>query len=181
MDPITKENRINSMSWWNLLTDLGKKMAVGRSSSLQFRDYDSLTGSEIETVWMSCGLPSHSSDMRTMMGTALIGRAVEIDGYMGAKSTFSTIVSTTDHYFKVDGSNDLYRRDSGKLRGDGKAWRPCYARLVSPEEVNKELTRRRELKRINATKATIIQELNSGRPTLEQLEAACVALGLVRL
>ena len=168
--------RESALRWWNLLTDLGKNLVTTHPA---YRDPSTLTGREIEKVWNDRGQPSFSTNMRNLIGPELIGRAVEISGGTDI-NTYSTVISVRKQYFKVDGSKELYQIGSGRRRGDAGAWRPVRAKVISPEFVNEELARRKAERHLNLTKEQLIHEIKSGRCTIEQLEAACVALGMVK-
>lgn len=167
--------RESSIRWWNLLTNTGKRMFM--KGDLFLRDEGTLNESEIERIWIERQQPSLSNSMRHLTGPELIGRAVEITSSLGYNS-YSTIVSCSKTCFKIDGRDGSFQIGSGRRRGDAESWNPVYARVVSPNFANMELARRKAEIYLKKTKEAIIHEINSGRPTLKQLEAACTALGL---
>ena len=104
----------------------------------------------------------------------LIGKTVLYDDYCGTRAV-TKITRTTKTSFGIERNNMLFRLRNGNQRTSGFG---ASCKLITEERAN-ELRRQWTLnRRAKEAKAAIENELKSGRPTLEQLEAACVALGL---
>jgi hypothetical protein len=177
--------RESSIKWWNRISDKWKQECVVRHGDHPPRHHDNLTGREIEAIWVKCGNPSPSDVFGQIENVEdLLGRCVElIAGGRNGGTTFHEITSVTKFGFRISqgiGQDpSLYSAKNGKLRGSGEEWYPEECRLVTVEYVLKESRAKRELARAKKAREAILHEVNSNRPTIEQLEAACKALGLV--
>lgn len=98
--------------------------------------------------------------------------------YEGIGRRITTIVKVTKTGFRINNCANLFDF-RGLAKGDREGM-ISECELIDPEQeqaLTEEFSRN---KRTKAAKEAITHEIQSGRPTLEQLELACLALGLVK-
>ena len=117
----------------------------------------------------------------------LIGRKVlHESGQVNAsiKRRITTITRVTATAFAVDGSDQLFRLSDGERKGISRKesmWGSVGScKLLTEEEAKEIAAKWANIRRTKKAIEAIEHEVKSGRPTLEQLEAACVALGLTK-
>lgn len=104
----------------------------------------------------------------------LIGKTVLYDDHCGTRA-ITKIARTTKTSFGIERNSLLFSLRNGNQRTSGYG---ASCELITEEAAN-ELKREWTLnRRVKEAKAAIENELNSVRPSLEQLQAACAALGI---
>lgn len=117
-------------------------------------------------------------DFKDFKPEELVGKIVVYnDGFDHQR--ISTIDRITKTCFGIKHNAVLFKLVNGYERGgDGHHQASC--RLVTDDQANTLRAEWAIKKRIKLAIESIEHEVRSGRPTVDQLEAACVALGLVK-
>ena len=114
----------------------------------------------------------------------LVGKKVLYTNSSSLSTTqgIRTIVRVTKTGFALNGVEGLFNFMGSKKGGDGRTnWGThVNCKLITEEQANELTAKWAITKRMNAAKEAIQHEIKSGRPTVEQLEAACKALGLTQ-
>lgn len=141
-----------------------------------------VTGREVEQIWKNAGKPSISMEFDELTSVELLGRVVKIHVSHAIEPSFSYIEAVTHISFMLHNNGVEFSVGTGsaiKALGMERTYCELTTRAEWDEHANKMKAVRERNKLVNAI-IDLVQRKDSLAPTMEQLQAAANAMGLVK-